>query len=98
MADRAKKQASQYGPGGGVSSTENLEAMSPAELVVLLERALEAEPYDPDLIDACLDTLDQKAPMPEPPDVEEPFKEFRQKLQELFFLGEIWTAQITGWK
>lgn len=91
MDDRTKKQASQYRPGSGVPSTESLNAMSPAELADALEQTLDAmteEDCDPDLIDAYLDALDQKAPMPEPPDVEESFKEFKQKLQELSSLGE----------
>ncbi len=87
MDDMTRKQASQYRPGSEVSSTENLEAMSPAELVVLLEQALEAEQYDPELVDACLDLLDQKAPMPEPPDAEESFETFKQKLREVSSFG-----------
>lgn len=90
MSDVTKKQASQYRPGSEVPSTESLNAMSPAELAGALERTLDAmteERFDPDLIDAYLDALDQKTPMPELPDVEGSFQDFKQRLQELSSFG-----------
>lgn len=88
MNDFEKKQASQNKPASEAVSTENLKAMSPAELADTLELALDSmteENYDPDLIDAYLDALDQKAPMPEEPQVEEAFKAFKSRLSVIPF-------------
>ena len=52
-------------------SPERLNAMTAAQLERELEAALEAmteEEYDPAVIDAYLDALDQKAPIPDHPD------------------------------
>lgn len=66
-------------------SPEKLEAMSPSELAEAMEAALDAmteETYDPAVIDAYLDALDRKAPMPAHPSAESSFQDFQDKLQE----------------
>ena len=86
MNDFEENQVPQSKPIGGAVSTESLNAMSPAELADALESALDsmsAEHYDPDLIDAYLDALEQKAPIPEKPDVERAFEDFKGRLQDL---------------
>ena len=48
-----------------------------------MERMLDnmtEEDYDPELLSAYLDALDEKAPMPEVPDAEASFARFRKKL------------------
>lgn len=90
MDDLIKKQASQNGPGGEALSTESLQAMSPVELADALERALDAmteEDYDLERIEAYLNALDAKAPMPEQPDPEKAFREFQGRLQTVSSLG-----------
>ena len=85
-----EKQALQNGPGSEALSTESLQAMSPAELAEALERALDAideENYDPELIDAYLDALDKKAPIPKEPDPEKAFQEFQDRLQSISCCG-----------
>lgn len=66
-------------------SPEKLEAMSPSELSEAMEAALDAmteETYDPAVIDAYLDALDRKAPMPTHPNAESSYQDFQDKLQE----------------
>ena len=66
-------------------SPEKLEAMSPSELAEAMEAALDAmteETYDPAVIDAYLDALDRKAPMPTHPNAESSYQDFQDKLQE----------------
>ena len=66
-------------------SPEKLEAMSPSELSEAMEAALDAmteETYDPAVIDAYLDALDRKAPMPAHPNAESSYQDFQDKLQE----------------
>ena len=66
-------------------SQEKLEAMSPSELAEAMEAALDAmteETYDPAVIDAYLDALDRKAPMPAHPNAESSYQDFQDKLQE----------------
>lgn len=66
-------------------SPEKLEAMSPSELSEAMEAALDAmteETYDPAVIDAYLDALDRKAPMPAHPSAESSYQDFQDKLQE----------------
>ena len=66
-------------------SPEKLEAMSPSELAEAMEAALDAmteETYDPAVIDAYLDALDRKAPMPAHPSAESSYQDFQDKLQE----------------
>lgn len=83
MREFAKQDSSQKKPDSEAISTERLESMSPIELANGLERMLDSmteESYDPSLIDAYLDILDRKAPMPEEPNAEKAFKEFKEKL------------------
>ena len=64
---------------------ETLEAMSPSELSEAMEAALDdmtEETYDPAVIDAYLDALDRKAPLPVHPDAESSYQDFQDKLQE----------------
>lgn len=94
MNDFLKKQASQNRPGREVLSTESLEAMSPVELADALESMLDSmtdENYDPALIDAYLDALDEKVPMPEEPDTEKDFQEFKDKIRAFTSNGESFT-------
>lgn len=66
-------------------SPEKLEAMSPSELAEAMEAALDTmteETYDPAVIDAYLDALDRKAPMPAHPSAESSYQDFQDKLQE----------------
>lgn len=65
-------------------SPEKLESMSPSELADAMELALDSmteETYDPTVIDAYLDALDQKTPMPAHPSVTSSYQSFQQKLQ-----------------
>jgi len=65
-------------------SPEKLESMSPSELADAMELALDSmteETYDPAVIDAYLDALDKKTPMPAHPSVTSSYQGFQQKLQ-----------------
>lgn len=67
-------------------SPERLNSMSPSKLEQAMEAALtamSAENYDPAVIDAYLDALDQKAPMPEYPDARTSYADFQKKVQIL---------------
>lgn len=82
------KQMPQNGPGSGKPSTESLDSISPVELADALEQALDSmteETYDPQLIDAYLDALEQKAPIPEKPDAEAAFQDFKRRFQAISF-------------
>lgn len=88
MNDFTEKKASRKRPGSEELSTESLQAMAPAELADALERTLDAmteEEYDPDLIDAYLDALEEKAPMPQEPDSEKALREFQTRLRNISF-------------
>lgn len=64
-----------------------LEAMSADELTDALHDALEnitEENYDPALIDAYLDALDRKDPMPETPDAEASYAGFQKRIRGIF--------------
>ena len=64
--------------------TDKLEALPPSELAEELETALDAmteETYDPAMIEAYLDALDRKSPMPAHPSAEASYQEFHAKLQ-----------------
>lgn len=81
-----ENQASQKKPCGEALSTESLHTMSSVELADALEQTLDTmteEEYDPDLIDAYLDALEGKAPIPEEPDPEEALREFQERLRSL---------------
>ena len=67
-------------------SPERLDTMSPAELADEMERALDAmteETYDPAVIDAYLEALDRKVPVPEHPDSQAAYHRLQQTLQPL---------------
>ena len=73
-------------PKGCVDPPEDLDAMSAVELAEALECALDAmteDDYDEAVIDAYLDALDRKAPMPEIPDTTAAYDGFQQKLRDL---------------
>lgn len=78
----------QYGgpsncPDDGDVFTRMLEAMTIEELTDGLNEVLESvteENYDPALIDAYLAALDRKDPMPEVPDMETSFANFKNRL------------------
>lgn len=89
MKDIANKQhgSPSNRPAGGDVFTKMLEAMTEEELTDGLNEALESmteENYDPALIDAYLAALDRKAPMPEVPDSEAAFANFKSKLLQTF--------------
>lgn len=72
-------------------SPERLEAMSPSQLAEAMEQALEAmteEDYDSEIIDAYLEALDRKAPLPEQPNAETGYADFQQRLRLLSPQGE----------
>lgn len=88
MNDFTKKKASRKRPESEELSTESLQAMAPVELADALERTLDAmteEEYDPDLIDAYLDALEEKVPMPQEPDSEKALREFQARLRDIPF-------------
>ncbi len=89
MKDIANKQhgSPSNRPAGGDVFAKMLEAMTEEELTDGLNEALESmteETYDPALIDAYLAALDRKAPMPEVPDTEAAFANFKSKLLQTF--------------
>lgn len=62
---------------------EQLDSMSVAELLELLESINEAmteDNFDDELVEACLDAIDRKSPMPEYPSTDESLKAFEAKL------------------
>lgn len=67
-------------------SAERLDSMSPSELEQAMEDALSImteDNYDPAVIDAYLDALDRKSPMPEYPDAKKSYSAFQQRVQSL---------------
>ena len=67
-------------------SREQLDRMSPSELADAMERALDdmtEETYDPEVIQAYLDALENKTPVPPHPDAEESRRELERKIQSL---------------
>ena len=89
MKDIANKQhgSPSNRPAGGDVFAKMLEAMTEEELTDGLNEALESmteETYDPALIDAYLAALDRKAPMPEVPDSEAAFANFKSRLRHTF--------------
>lgn len=76
---------------------EDFEAMTPGKLAGALERMLgdgTANDIDLNTLDACLDALDKKAPMPEIPDVEALYQAFEKKTEEN--IAETAPTVITG--
>ena len=59
---------------------DEMSAFEVAEAFEQLVQNMDEENYDPTLIDAYLDALDQKAPMPEMPSKEESYVSFQQRL------------------
>ena len=62
---------------------EKLDSMSVAELLELLESINETmteDNFDDELVEACLDAIDRKSPMPEYPSTDESLKAFEAKL------------------
>lgn len=71
-------------PNSCVELPKDLDALSAAEVAEVMEAALESmseETYDAAVIDAYLDALDRKAPMPETPDAETAYAGFQQMLR-----------------
>lgn len=71
-------------PSGGDVFISMLDAMSVSELKDALSHTLEElteENYDPALIDAYLDALGRKSPIPEMPDAKTSYARFRKKLR-----------------
>ena len=67
-------------------SPERLKTMSPSELEQAMEDALSImteEDYDPTVIDAYLNALDNQAPMPIYPDAKTSYTDFQQKVRSL---------------
>ena len=80
-------------------SPEKLETMSPSELAEAMELALDTmtdETYDSAVIDAYLDALDRKAPMPAHPSAESSYQDFQSKLQEYVEQGASKPAKRTS--
>lgn len=86
MKDQSSKRGdpSNQPAGGDRLFISMLDAMSVSELTEALEntlREITGENYDPALIDAYLDALDRKAPMPEMPDAKTSYARFQKKLR-----------------
>lgn len=67
-------------------SPERLNSMSPSELEQAMEEALSKmsdDDYDPAVVDAYLNALDRKSPMPEFPDAKSSYESFQKKLQDM---------------
>lgn len=65
-------------------SREQLDSMSTAELLELLEQindGMTEDNFDEDLITACLDALDKKSPLPDHPSTEESWQSFKEKVE-----------------
>lgn len=65
---------------------EQLDSMSVAELLELLESINETmteDNFDDELVEACLDAIDRKSPMPEYPSTDESLKAFETKLRSV---------------
>ncbi len=71
-------------------SPKRIDAMSPSELADAMEQAIDAmteETYDPVVIDAYLDALERKSPIPDHPGVHTAYADFQKKLQPLASVG-----------
>lgn len=70
----------------GTPAREQLDAMSTAELLEALEQTLFSmteENYDGELLDAYLDELDRKSPMPEYPATDESYERFKARVGKM---------------
>lgn len=70
----------------GTPAREQLDAMSTAELLEALEQTLFSmteENYDGELLDAYLDELDRKSPMPEHPATDESYERFKARVGKM---------------
>lgn len=70
----------------GIPTREQLDAMSTAELLEALEQTLffmTEENYDGELLDAYLDELDRKSPMPEHPATDESYERFKARVGKM---------------
>lgn len=70
----------------GIPTREQLDAMSTAELLEALEQTLFSmteENYDGELLDAYLDELDRKSPMPEHPATDESYERFKARVDKM---------------
>ena len=70
----------------GIPAREQLDAMSTAELLEALEQTLFSmteENYDGELLDAYLDELDRKSPMPERPATDESYERFKARVGKM---------------
>lgn len=70
----------------GIPTREQLDAMSTAELLEALEQTLFSmteENYDGELLDAYLDELDRKSPMPEHPATDESYERFKARVGKM---------------
>ena len=70
----------------GIPTREQLDAMSTAELLEALEQTLFSmteENYDGGLLDAYLDELDRKSPMPEHPATDESYERFKARVGKM---------------
>lgn len=68
-----------------VPNRDELEQLSPEELAQAMEQALDdmtEDTYDQAVIDAYLDALDAKTPIPEAPDVDESYGQFQAMLSQ----------------
>lgn len=71
-------------------SPKRIDAMSPSELADAMEQAIDVmteETYDPAVIDAYLDALERKSPIPDHPGVHAAYADFQKKLQPLASVG-----------
>ena len=70
----------------GIPTREQLDKMSTAELLEALEQTLFSmteENYDGELLDAYLDELDRKSPMPEHPATDESYERFKARVGKM---------------
>lgn len=70
----------------GIPTREQLDEMSTAELLEALEQTLFSmteENYDGELLDAYLDELDRKSPMPEHPATDESYERFKARVGKM---------------
>lgn len=70
-------------PGDGRSSVEDLRDRAAVDLADELEELLDAmteEDFDPELVDAYLDALEEKAPMPRQPDAKAAYAQLQKRL------------------